>query len=173
MVWQAIGDEVELHSALPEGEGPSLARAVMEELSAALLDADRRDVASLVPEWLRPVVSGARYAGELDADGVYDRVAARLGLERRRAVELTKLVCSSVTHRLTGEETRVLRTHLPDHVAALLEDRPHELTTPINARPPSTPPPGEGHTLSSGKPGSHAPLSSERPGSDHPVSEED
>lgn len=173
MGWQAVGEEVELHSGVPEGEGAHAARTVVEQLGAAMLDADRREILHLLPEWLRDAVGSATHGGDLHVDGLYRRVAARLGVAVPQAVEVTKLVCASVTHRMEDDVVRVLKTHLPEDVAALLVDRPHEFSTPIHARPPSVPPPGEGHTLSSGKPGSHASLSVERPGSDHPVSEDD
>ena len=173
MGWRAIGEEVELHSGVPEGEGAHVGRVVVEELSGALLDADRREIVRLVPDWIRDALEAGSYRGEVGPDGLYGRVADRLELEVPRAVELTKLVCSSVTHRLEDDLVRVLKTHLPDEIAALLVDRPHDLSTPVRANPPPPTEPGAGHTLSSGKRGSHAPLSEERPGSAHPVSEED
>lgn len=173
MSWELVAEDVALHGAMEAAEARAVAEGVMRAVGVVVLDEDRRELERVLPAWLAEVLGGERFAGSLDTGGLYRVVANRLDVSEVRAMELTKLVASAVTHRLDAGAARVLRSRLPEPIAALFEDRPHELGTPIIPERHEEPEPGGGHTLSSGRGEPREKLSTGTPGSNRPVSTDD
>lgn len=173
MSWELVAEDVALHGAMDEAEARAVAEGVIGAVAVVVLDADRRELERVLPPWLGDVIGRERFAGNLEAGGLYRVVASRLGVDEPRAMELTKLTASAVTYRLDAGAARVLRSRLPESIAALFEDRPHELGVPILPERHEEPVPGGGHTLSSGRPEPRDKLSTSKPGGKHPVSTDD
>ncbi len=155
---------MELHAALDAGRGRVVAEGVLEEVGGALLDEDRPEMARLLPEWLGSVVARGAFRGDIGADGLYRRVAARFGVDVGRAVEVTKLACAAVAHGVDEDLVAALRRHLPASIGELFVDRPHEADRPLPEHRERPLPGGEGRTLATGKAGSHHPVSESAPG---------
>ena len=173
MSWELVAEDVALHGAMGPEEARTVAEGVVGAMGVVVLDEDRRELVRVLPAWLAEVLGRERFAGNLDVGGLYRVVANRLEVAEARAMELTKLVASAVTHRLDAGAARVLRSRLPESIAALFEDRPHALGTPIIPERHEEPEPGGGHTLSSGRGEPREKLSTGKPGGRHPVSTDD
>lgn len=173
MSWDLVTSDVALHAALPEPSAFALARAVVQEIGAALLGADRRDIAHLLPEWLGEAIDRGTFEGDIDAPALYRRIARRLGVGEARAVELAKLVASAVTHRTEAEAIQLLRSRLAPSIAELFVDRPHDVAAPLPERAGARSVTKLSSARGTRQEQRRETLAAGRPGRKHPVSSSD
>lgn len=129
--------------------------ATVEALGARILEADRRAVVPLVPEPFAGLIARRPHVEQSDLADLFADVTRAEGVEPTFAMEHVESVCELLTETLEPDAVAMLRTHLPDDIAALFVKR--ERTTPPPR--PSQPEHRKGKPLSEGRAGSAHPVS--------------
>lgn len=142
----------------------SVVRATLAVLGERLTSDEARALAGALGEDLGGVVARSTYAGDFDADELYERVRRRERVSPSLAREHVHVVVREVAARMGDAERRRIVRALPEELAVLFEPPPGHAPLPPYGDAQHAP---VVHSLATGRPGSTTPLSESRPFEGH------